>query len=54
MGPDISTVGVKVYEKKMDFRNGIGAIEQMDVTEEDKKKIYEDNARKLMRSPIYL
>ena len=34
------------------YRQTINAIEQMDITEEDKKKIYEDNARKLMRLPV--
>jgi predicted TIM-barrel fold metal-dependent hydrolase len=34
------------------YRQTINAIEQMAITEEDKKKIYEDNARKLMRLPI--
>jgi predicted TIM-barrel fold metal-dependent hydrolase len=34
------------------YRQTINAIEQMDITEEEKKKIYEDNARKLMRLPI--
>ena len=30
----------------------INAIDQMAITDEDRKKIYEDNARKLMRLPI--
>jgi predicted TIM-barrel fold metal-dependent hydrolase len=34
------------------YRQTINAIEQMDITEEERKKIYEDNARKLMRLPI--
>ena len=34
------------------YRQTINAIEQMGITEDDKKKIYEDNARKLMRLPI--
>ena len=34
------------------YRQTINAIEQMGITEEDRKKIYEDNARKLMRLPI--
>ena len=34
------------------YRQTINAIEQMGISEEDKKKIYEDNARKLMRLPI--
>jgi predicted TIM-barrel fold metal-dependent hydrolase len=34
------------------YRQTINAIEKMNITEEDKKKIYEDNARELMRLPI--
>ena len=34
------------------YRHMINAIETMDITEEDKKRIYGDNARKLMRLPI--
>ena len=34
------------------YRQTINAIEQMDISPEDRKKIYEDNARKLMRLPI--
>lgn len=34
------------------YRQTINAIEQMDISEADRKKIYEDNARKLMRLPI--
>jgi len=34
------------------YRQTINAIEELDISEEDKKKIYEDNARKLMRLPI--
>lgn len=34
------------------YRQTINAIEQMDISEEDRKKIYEDNARNLMRLPI--
>jgi aminocarboxymuconate-semialdehyde decarboxylase len=34
------------------YRQTINAIEAMAVSDEDKKKIYEDNARKLMRLPI--
>jgi uncharacterized protein len=34
------------------YRQTINAIDQMDITEEDRRKIYEDNARKLMRLPI--
>ena len=34
------------------YRQTINAIEEMDISEWDKKKIYEDNARRLMRLPI--
>jgi uncharacterized protein len=34
------------------YRQTINAIDQMAISEEDRKKIYEDNARKLMRLPI--
>jgi predicted TIM-barrel fold metal-dependent hydrolase len=34
------------------YRQTINAIEQMDIPDGDKKKIYEDNARSLMRLPI--
>jgi predicted TIM-barrel fold metal-dependent hydrolase len=34
------------------YRQTINAIDKMDITEEDRKKIYEDNARRLMRLPI--
>jgi predicted TIM-barrel fold metal-dependent hydrolase len=34
------------------YRQTINAIEQMDITEVEKKKIFEDNARALMRLPI--
>jgi predicted TIM-barrel fold metal-dependent hydrolase len=34
------------------YRQTINAIEQMAISEEDKKKIYEDNARALMRLPV--
>jgi predicted TIM-barrel fold metal-dependent hydrolase len=34
------------------YRQTINAIEQMAISEEDKKKIYEDNARTLMRLPV--
>jgi predicted TIM-barrel fold metal-dependent hydrolase len=34
------------------YRQTINAIEEMGISEEDKKKIYEDNARKLMCLPI--
>ena len=34
------------------IRQTIQAIEQMDISDEHKKKIFEDNARKLMRLPI--
>jgi predicted TIM-barrel fold metal-dependent hydrolase len=34
------------------YRQTINAIEAMAISDEDRKKIYEDNARKLMRLPI--
>ena len=34
------------------YRQTINAIEAMPISDEDRKKIYEDNARKLMRLPI--
>ncbi|MFC2068533.1 amidohydrolase family protein [Chloroflexota bacterium] len=34
------------------MRNTIEAIEQMDVSEGEKKKIFEDNARRIMRLPV--
>lgn len=34
------------------YRQTINAIEQMDISDEDRKKIYEDNAIKLYRLPI--
>ncbi len=34
------------------YRQTINAIEQMDISDQDRKKIYEDNARDLMRLPI--
>jgi predicted TIM-barrel fold metal-dependent hydrolase len=34
------------------YRQTINAIEEMDISDEDKKKIFENNARNLMRLPI--
>jgi aminocarboxymuconate-semialdehyde decarboxylase len=34
------------------YRQTINAIEEMNISDEDKKRIYEDNARDLMRLPI--
>lgn len=34
------------------YRQTLNAIEAMDISDEEKKKIYEDNARRLMRLPI--
>jgi predicted TIM-barrel fold metal-dependent hydrolase len=41
-----STLGYRNY------RQTINAIDAMSITDEDKKKIFEDNARKIMRLPI--
>ena len=43
---------VEIENGDRNYRQTINAIEAMDITEEDKKKIYEDNARNLMRLPI--
>jgi aminocarboxymuconate-semialdehyde decarboxylase len=34
------------------YRQTINAIEEMEISDTDKKKIYEDNARNLMRLPV--
>jgi aminocarboxymuconate-semialdehyde decarboxylase len=34
------------------YRQTINAIEQMEISDEEKKKIYEDNSRELMKLPI--
>lgn len=34
------------------IRDTIGAVESMNITENDRKKIYEDNARSLLRLPV--
>ena len=34
------------------YRQTINAIEAMDIADDDKKKIFEDNARRLLRLPI--
>ena len=34
------------------YRQTINAIDEMAISDEDRKKIYEDNARKLMRLPV--
>jgi len=41
-----------VEQGDRNYRQTINAIEQMEISDEDKKKIYEDNARALMRLPI--
>jgi len=56
-GPDHVLFGIDfplgdIEHGDRNYRQTINAIEQMDITEEDKKKIYEDNARKLMCLPI--
>ena len=56
-GPDHILFGIDfplgdIEHGDRNYRQTINAIEQMDITDEDRKKIYEDNARKLMRLPI--
>ncbi len=56
-GPDHIIFGIDfplgdIEHGDRNYRQTINAIEQMDITDEDRKKIYEDNARKLMRLPI--
>lgn len=56
-GPDHIVFGVDfplgdTEHGDRNYRQTINAIEQMDISPEDRKKIYEDNARKLMRLPI--
>jgi predicted TIM-barrel fold metal-dependent hydrolase len=34
------------------LRETIESVDQMEISEVEKKKIYEDNARKLLRLPI--
>jgi len=56
-GPDHVIFGIDfplgdIENGDRNYRQTINAIEAMPIPEEDKKKIYEDNARKLMRLPI--
>jgi predicted TIM-barrel fold metal-dependent hydrolase len=56
-GPDRIVFGVDfplgdTEHGDRNYRQTINAIEQMDISTEEKKKIYEDNARKLMRLPV--
>ncbi len=56
-GPDRILFGIDfplgdIEHGDRNYRQTINAIEQMDITDEDRKKIYEDNARKLMRLPV--
>lgn len=56
-GPDNILFGIDfplgdTEQGDRNYRQTINAIEAMDISEEDKKKIYQDNARKLMRLPI--
>lgn len=56
-GPDNLLFGVDfplgdVEHGDRNYRQTINAIEQMNITEEERKKIYQDNARKLMHLPI--
>ncbi len=56
-GPDHVVFGIDfplgdIEGGDRNYRQTINAIEAMPISDEDKKKIYEDNARKLMRLPI--
>ncbi len=56
-GPDHIVFGIDfplgdTEKGDRNYRQTINAIEEMDITEEERKKIYEDNARKLMHLPI--
>jgi aminocarboxymuconate-semialdehyde decarboxylase len=55
-GPEHILFGTDMpYDNELGFRfvrQGVEAIEQMDIPDTDKKKIFEDNARKLLRLPI--
>ena len=56
-GPDHILFGIDfplgdTEQGDRNYRQTINAIEEMAISDEDKKKIYEDNARKLMRLPI--
>ncbi|MFH1646133.1 MAG: amidohydrolase family protein [Chloroflexota bacterium] len=56
-GPDQILFGIDfplgdTEQGDRNYRQTINAIEEMAISDEDKKKIYEDNARKLMRLPI--
>jgi len=56
-GPDNMVFGVDfplgdVENGDRNYRQTINAIDQMNISEEDRKKIYQDNARALMHLPI--
>jgi uncharacterized protein len=56
-GPDHVLFGIDfplgdIENGDRNYRQTINAIERMAISDEDKKKIYEDNARKLMRLPV--
>ncbi|OGO31854.1 MAG: hypothetical protein A2Z29_04500 [Chloroflexi bacterium RBG_16_56_11] len=56
-GPDHILFGIDfplgdIEHGDRNYRQTINAIEEMDITAEDRKKIYEDNARNLMRLPV--
>jgi aminocarboxymuconate-semialdehyde decarboxylase len=56
-GPDHVLFGIDfplgdIENGDRNYRQTINAIERMAISDEDRKKIYEDNARKLMRLPI--
>ena len=56
-GPDRVLFGIDfplgdIENGDRNYRQTINAIEAMTISDEDKKKIYEENAKKLMRLPI--
>ena len=56
-GPDHVVFGIDfplgdIEGGDRNYRQTINAIEAMPISDEDRKKIYEDNARKLMRLPV--
>jgi len=56
-GPDrlLFAVDFPLGDTELGSRNylqTVNAVDEMDITDEDRKKIYQDNARKLMRLPV--